>query len=170
MAKAGQDRQKTNALRILDGLGIAYRTIAYEVDEEDLSAESVAAKVGLDPERVFKTLALRGASGAVFLACVPAGSELDLKKAARAAGEKSVDMLPLKELQPTTGYVRGGCSPIGAKRKFPVYLDETATLFEEISVSAGQRGLQVLLAPEELRRAATEQPGGQAAADFADLV
>lgn len=170
MAKAGQDRQKTNALRILDGLGIAYRTIAYEVDEEDLSAESVAAKVGLDPERVFKTLALRGASGAVFLACVPAGSELDLKKAAKAAGEKSVDMLPLKELQPTTGYVRGGCSPIGAKRKFPVYLDETATLFEEISVSAGQRGLQVLLAPEELRRAASEQPGGQAEAGFADLV
>ena len=170
MAKAGQERQKTNALRILDGLGIAYRTIAYEVDEEDLSAESVAAKVGLDPERVFKTLALRGASGAVFLACVPAGSELDLKKAARAAGEKSVDMLPLKELQPTTGYVRGGCSPIGAKRKFPVYLDETATLFEEISVSAGQRGLQVLLAPEELRRAASEQPGGQAEAGFADLV
>jgi len=170
MAKAGQERQKTNALRILDGLGIAYRTIAYEVDEEDLSAESVAAKVSLDPERVFKTLALRGASGAVFLACVPAGSELDLKKAARAAGEKSVDMLPLKELQPTTGYVRGGCSPIGAKRKFPVYLDETATLFEEISVSAGQRGLQVLLAPEELRRAASEQPGGQAEAGFADLV
>jgi len=170
MAKAGQERQKTNALRILDGLGIAYRTIAYEVDEEDLSAESVAAKVGLDPERVFKTLALRGASGAVFLACVPAGSELDLKKAAKAAGEKSVDMLPLKELQPTTGYVRGGCSPIGAKRKFPVYLDETATLFEEISVSAGQRGLQVLLAPEELRRAASEQPGGQAEAGFADLV
>ncbi|HRY73129.1 MAG TPA: Cys-tRNA(Pro) deacylase [Spirochaetia bacterium] len=170
MAKAGQERQKTNALRILDGLGIAYRTIAYEVDEEDLSAESVAAKVSLDPERVFKTLALRGASGAVFLACVPAGSELDLKKAAKAAGEKSVDMLPLKELQPTTGYVRGGCSPIGAKRKFPVYLDETATLFEEISVSAGQRGLQVLLAPEELRRAASEQPGGQAEAGFADLV
>ena len=170
MAKAGQERQKTNALRILDGLGIAYRTIAYEVDEEDLSAESVAAKVGLDPERVFKTLALRGASGSVFLACVPAGSELDLKKAAKAAGEKSVDMLPLKELQPTTGYVRGGCSPIGAKRKFPVYLDETATLFEEISVSAGQRGLQVLLAPEELRRAASEQPGGQAEAGFADLV
>ncbi|HOX48618.1 MAG TPA: Cys-tRNA(Pro) deacylase [Spirochaetales bacterium] len=170
MAKAGQERQKTNALRILDGLGIAYRTIAYEVDEEDLSAESVAAKVSLDPERVFKTLALRGASGAVFLACVPAGSELDLKKASKAAGEKSVDMLPLKELQPTTGYVRGGCSPIGAKRKFPVYLDETATLFEEISVSAGQRGLQVLLAPEELRRAASEQPGGQAEAGFADLV
>lgn len=170
MAKAGQERQKTNALRILDGLGIAYRTVAYEVDEEDLSAESVAAKAGLDPERVFKTLALRGASGAVFLACVPAGSELDLKKAAKAAGEKSVEMLPLKELQPTTGYVRGGCSPIGAKRKFPVYLDETATLFEEISVSAGQRGLQVLLAPEELRRAASEQPGGQAEAGFADLV
>ena len=170
MAKAGQERQKTNALRILDGLGIAYRTVAYEVDEEDLSAESVAAKAGLDPERVFKTLALRGASGAVFLACVPAGSELDLKKAARAAGEKSVEMLPLKELQPTTGYVRGGCSPIGAKRKFPVYLDETATLFEEISVSAGQRGLQVLLAPEQLRRAASEQPGGQAEAGFADLV
>lgn len=170
MAKGGQEHQKTNALRLLDGLKIAYRTIAYEVDEEDLSAESVAAKVGLDPERVFKTLALRGASGAVFLACVPSGSELDLKKAARAAGEKSVEMLPLKELQPTTGYLRGGCSPLGAKRKFPVYLDETAALFEEISVSAGLRGLQVLLAPEDLRRAASEQPGGAAEASFADLV
>ncbi len=170
MSKTQGAQPKTNALRILEGFGIAHRVIAYEVDESDLSAESVAAKVGLPAERVFKTLALRGEKGGVFLACVPGDSELDLKKAARAAGEKSVEMLPLKDLQPTTGYLRGGCSPLGAKRKFPVYVDETAQLFGEISVSAGLRGLQVLLAPDDLVKAATEQPGGSSVARYADLI
>ncbi len=124
------------------------------VDESDLSAVSVAAKLGIPPERVFKTLALRGAKNGVFLCCIPGDAEVDLKKAARASGEKSVDLLPLRELEPTTGYVRGGCSPIGTKRPFPVFIDETATLFDEISVSAGERGPQMLLSPADLAAAA----------------
>ncbi len=170
MARQGRDQPKTNAVRILEHLGIAHRLVAYEVDEDDLSATAAAAKIGLPAERVFKTLALRGASGGVFFACVPGDAEIDLKKAARVAGEKSVELLSLKDLTPTTGYLRGGCSPLGAKRKFPVYVDETAQLFEEISVSAGLRGLQVLLAPDDLVRAASEQPGGVARASYADLV
>lgn len=161
---------KTNAVRILESLGVSHRTMAYEVDEDDLSAESVAAKLGLELDRVFKTLALRGDRTGVFLCCVPGGAELDLKKAAKASGNRSVDMLPLKELQPTTGYIRGGCSPVGAKRKFAVYIDETAILYEEISVSAGIRGLQMLLSPADLLRAAQEQPGPEVEAGFADLV
>lgn len=162
---------KTNALRILEALGIAHRTLAYEVDEEDLSAETAAAKLGLPAERVFKTLALRGDRTGVFLACVPAACELDLRKAALASGNKAVDLLPLKELQAVTGYVRGGCSPIGTKRKFAVYIDETATLWDEVSVSAGMRGLQALLAPADLLRAANDQPGAPSVgASFSDLV
>jgi Cys-tRNA(Pro)/Cys-tRNA(Cys) deacylase len=155
---------KTNALRILDGLGIAYRVVEYAVDEDDLSAVSAAAKIGLPPERVFKTLALRGERVGVFLCCVPGAAEIDLKKAARAAGDKSAWMLPLKELLPTTGYVRGGCSPVGTKKAFPVYIDETAQLFDEISVSAGARGLQMLLTPADLFRAL------EGRASFADIV
>jgi Cys-tRNA(Pro)/Cys-tRNA(Cys) deacylase len=161
---------KTNAIRLLEGLGIAFTTRSYEVSEEDLSAETAAAKIGLDPEMVFKTLALRGDKSGVFLCCIPAAAELDLKKAAKVSGNKAVDLLPLKELLPTTGYVRGGCSPLGTKKKFPVYVDETATLFDTISVSAGMRGLQVLLAPDDLVRAASEQPGAQARAVYADIV
>lgn len=154
---------KTNALRIVEALGIAHRVLSYEVDEEDLSAVASAAKLGLDPDRVFKTLALRGEKAGVFLCCVPGDAEVDLKKAAKAAGDKAVQMLGLKELLPTTGYVRGGCSPVGTKKPFPVYIDETAQLFDEISVSAGARGLQMLLAPADLERALE----GRAA--FADL-
>jgi len=162
--------QKTNAMRILESLDISFRSLAYEVDEDDLSAESVAKKIGLDPERVFKTLALQGDKTGLFLCCVPAACEVDLKKAARASGNKSVEMLPLKELLGATGYIRGGCSPIGTKKKLPVYIDETAQLFDEISVSAGQRGLQVILAPADLLRAAMEQPGPVTPAMFADIV
>lgn len=146
--------QKTNALRILETEGIPHSILAYEVDESDLSAATAAAKLGLPAERVFKTLALRGEASGVFLCCVPGDEEVDLKKAAKVSGNKKVEMLPLRELEPTTGYVRGGCSPIGTKKKFPVYIDETALLFEEISVSAGRRGLQILLAPGDLARAA----------------
>ncbi len=162
--------EKTNAIRILESLNIKYRTISYEVDEDDLSAAHAAAELGLDPDRVFKTLALRGDRTGLFLCCIPGAMELNLKKVAAASGNKSVALLPLKELQPNTGYIRGGCSPIGAKKKFPVYIDETAQLFDEISVSAGRRGLQMLLAPADLLRAADEQPGGGAAAVFCDLV
>jgi Cys-tRNA(Pro)/Cys-tRNA(Cys) deacylase len=107
-------------------------------------------RLGLPPGQVFKTLALRGAKSGVFLCCVPGDAELDLKKAAKASGEKSVEMLSLKELQPATGYLRGGCSPIGTKRAYPVFIDETAILWGEISVSAGARGSQVVLAPDDL--------------------
>ena len=131
---------------------------------------SVALKLGLDPDRVFKTLALRGDRTELFLCCVPGPCEVDLRKAARASGHKSVEMLPLKELLGATGYIRGGCSPIGTKKKLPVYVDETAQLFDEISVSAGLRGLQVILSPAGLLRAAAEQPGGDAPASFADIV
>jgi len=162
--------QKTNAMRILEGLGIPYRSLAYEVDEADLSAENVALKTGLDPDRVFKTLALRGDKTGLFLCCVPAACEVELKKASRVSGNKSVEMLPLKELLGATGYIRGGCSPIGTKKKLPVYIDETAQLFDEISVSAGQRGLQVILAPADLLRAAAEQPGPETPVMFADIV
>lgn len=162
---------KTNAMRILESLGIPYKVLAYEVDEADLSAETAAAKLGLDPDRVFKTLALHGDKTGLFLCCVPAAAEVDLKKAARASGNKSVELLALKELLPATGYIRGGCSPIGTKRKFPVFVDETASLFEEISVSAGQRGLQVFLSPGDLLKAASGQPGpASVGASYADLV
>jgi Cys-tRNA(Pro)/Cys-tRNA(Cys) deacylase len=145
--------QKTNVTRWLEAKGVAHRVAVYEVDLADLSATSAAAKVGLPAERVFKTIALRGSSGGVFLCCVPGDAEVDLRKAARAAGEKSAEPLPLKELLAATGYQRGGCSPIGTRRAYPVLVEETAQLFEEISISAGARGTQVILAPEGLLEA-----------------
>jgi len=144
---------KTNVTRLLESRGIAHRVVVYAVDLSDLSATHAAEATGLAPGRVFKTLALRGAKNGVFLCCAPGDSELDLRKAARAAGEKSVEMLSLKELQSATGYLRGGCSPVGTKRAYPVYIDETAILWGEISVSAGARGSQVVLAPDDLVRA-----------------
>jgi Cys-tRNA(Pro)/Cys-tRNA(Cys) deacylase len=155
---------RTNVTRLLESKGVAHRVLSYEVDLSDLSAGRAAALIGLEPERVFKTLALRGDKGGVFLCCVPGDAELDLRKAARAAGEKAVSMLPLKELEAATGYLRGGCSPIGARRAFPVFIDETAQLYDEISVSAGARGTQVLLSPASL----LEVLEGRAA--YADLV
>jgi Cys-tRNA(Pro)/Cys-tRNA(Cys) deacylase len=159
---------KTNALRMLETHGVAHRVISYEVDESDLSARSAAEKVGIEVERIFKTLALRGDKTGVLLCCVPGGSELDLKKAAKVSGNKSVEMLSLKELQPTTGYVRGGCSPIGTKKSFPVLIDESALLYDEISVSAGARGLQVMLAPDDLRTTLAAEAGGRRVI-FADI-
>ena len=141
---------RTNVTRLLESLGVAHRVVSYPVDLSDLSATHAALKTGLPPERVFKTLALRGEKNGIFLCCVPGDAEVDLKKAAKAAREKSVEMLSLKELQPATGYLRGGCSPIGTKRAYPVYIDETAALWDEISVSAGARGSQVVLAPDDL--------------------
>jgi Cys-tRNA(Pro)/Cys-tRNA(Cys) deacylase len=152
----------TNALRMVKALGLAVRTIEYEVDEDDLSAAAAAGKSGIDLDRIFKTLVAVGDKSGPFMCVIPGSAELDLKKAARASGNKSVAMLPLKELEPLTGYQRGGCSPVGTRKRLPVYIDETAQLWDELSVSAGQRGLQMLLAPDALLEAA----GGE----YADLV
>jgi Cys-tRNA(Pro)/Cys-tRNA(Cys) deacylase len=143
---------KTNAARILDSLGIAYTLRDYEVDLEDLSAESVAAKVGMPPEQLFKTLVARGDRTGVLMAVVPGNGELDLKALARLSGDRKVDTVPLKELQPLTGYVRGGCTAIGAKKDYPVFVDETIELFDTISISAGIRGTQIILAPADYLR------------------
>jgi len=144
---------KTNAARLLDRLGIAHELRDYEVDENDLTAETVARKVGLPAEQVFKTLVARGDRNGVCLAVVPGNAELDLKALARASGDRKVDTVPLKEVQPLTGYVRGGVTALGGRREYPVYLDESALGFPRISVSAGVRGTQILIAPGDYARA-----------------
>jgi Cys-tRNA(Pro)/Cys-tRNA(Cys) deacylase len=152
---------KTNAARLLDTLGIPYELRPYDVDPDDLTAISVARKIGLPPEQVFKTLLAHtntGASGPkgidhVF-AVIPGDTELDLKKLAHAAGAKKAELASLKEVEPLTGYIRGGVTVMGAKNPFPAFADETIELFDQISVSAGQRGLQLLLAPSDYLRAA----------------
>ena len=144
---------KTNAARILDQLGIKYELREYTVDLEDLSAETVAAKVGLPAEQVFKTLVARGDRNGVCLAVIPGNTLLDLKALAAAAGDRKSDTVALNEVQPLTGYIRGGVTALGCKRDYPVWIDETAQLFDVIALSAGQRGLQVVLAPEDYRRA-----------------
>ena len=143
---------KTNAVRLLDRLGVRHELREYEVDPDDLAAESVARKVGLPPEQVFKTLVARGDKRGVCLAVVPGNCELDLKALARATGDKKIDTVPLKEVEPLTGYIRGGVTALACKKAYPVYLDETAQLFDLISISAGLRGLQALLAPEDYIR------------------
>jgi Cys-tRNA(Pro)/Cys-tRNA(Cys) deacylase len=145
---------KTNAVRLLDRLGVRYELRAYEVDPDDLAAETVARKVGLPAEQVFKTLVARGDKHGVCLAVVPGNSALDPKALARATGDKKADTVPLKEVEPLTGYVRGGVTALACKKDYPVYLDETAQLFDVISVSAGTRGLQILLAPGDYVRVA----------------
>jgi Cys-tRNA(Pro)/Cys-tRNA(Cys) deacylase len=144
----------TNALRIIKALGIPVRTMEYEVDEGDLSAGAAASKTGLELDRIFKTLVIVGDKTGPLMCVIPGSAELDLKKAAKASANKSVTMLPLRELEPLTGYQRGGCSPLGSKKRLPVYVDETAQLWDELSVSAGHRGLQMLLAPDDLLQAA----------------
>ena len=144
---------KTNAARILDREGIHYELRTYTVDEDDLSAPHVAEAIGMPPEQVFKTLVARGDREGVLLACIPANTELDLKAVAAASGNRKVELVPVKEVLALTGYIRGGVSPIGAKKPYPFYLDETAELWDAISVSAGIRGCQILLAPDDLARA-----------------
>lgn len=144
---------KTNAARILDRLGIAYELLTYEVDEEDLSAVHVAATAGLPIEIVYKTLVVRGDRAAVLMAVIPGAGELDLKALAAASENKRVELVHLKEVFALTGYVRGGCSPLGAKKAYPVYLDARATALETIVISAGRRGEQLVLAPQDLVRA-----------------
>ncbi len=144
---------KTNAARLLDALGLAYELREYEVDLGDLRAESVAAKIGLPAEQVFKTLVARGERSGVLMAVVPGDAELDLKALARLSGDRKVDTVALKEVQPLTGYVRGGVTVFGARKDYPVFVDETLELFEVISVSAGSRGIQILIAPADYLRA-----------------
>ena len=144
--------QKTNAARILDRAGVPYELVTYPVDEEDLSAPHVAAAIGKPPGQVFKTLVARGDRTGILFAAIPAGTELDLKALAAASGNKKIELVPLKELLPLTGYVRGGVSPVGAKKDYPVYLDETAELWDVIAVSAGMRGCQMLVSPAGLIR------------------
>lgn len=141
--------KKTNAARILDELGIRYTIREYEVDPDDLSAENVAAKIGLPAEQTFKTLVARGDRNGVCFAVVPGNGELDLKKLAAASGDKKMEMVSLKEVQPLTGYVRGGVTVLGAKKNYPVFVDETIELWDEVSISAGQRGMQILIAPAD---------------------
>ena len=148
MAKKKQ--QKTNAARILDRLGIDYELKEYEVDESDLSAVHVAASVGMPIERVYKTLVARGDKHGIVMAVIQGDLELDLKALAAASGNKRVEMVHLKEVFALTGYIRGGCSPLGAKKEYPVYLDERARAQETIAISAGKRGEQIILKPDHL--------------------
>lgn len=150
---------KTNAARILDALGIRYELREYAVDESDLSAESVARKIELPAEQVFKTLVCRGDRTGVLFAVIPAGAELDFKLAARLSGDRSVEMVALREVQPLTGYVRGGVTVLGARKEYPAFADETIELFDLVSVSAGIRGTQLLLSPADYLRATKAKAG-----------
>lgn len=141
---------KTNAVRMLEAAKINFRTAEYKVDENDLSGMHVAEQLGQPPEQVFKTLVLKGEKKGYIVCCIPVNKELDLKKVAKAAGDKKAEMIPMKDLLSVTGYIRGGCSPVGMKKKFPTYIDETAILFDEIAVSAGVRGAQIIIAPDDL--------------------
>jgi Cys-tRNA(Pro)/Cys-tRNA(Cys) deacylase len=145
---------KTNGARYLESLGIPFELLEYEVDPEDLSAITVATKIGMPPEQVFKTLLTTGGQGDCVFAVIPGSAELDFKKLARAAGLRKAEMAPLKEVQPLTGYIRGGVTIFGAKKAYPVYVDETLILFDRISVSAGTRGTQAILSPDDYLRAA----------------
>ena len=143
---------KTNAMRLLDAAGVAYEIREYEVDPEDLSAETVAGKIDLPIEQVFKTLLACGDRNGLCFAVIPGNNELDLKALAKGTGDRKIDMVPVKELQGLTGYIRGGVTALAAKKEFPVFLDETAELFDVISVSAGQRGIQMLMNPTDYQR------------------
>jgi len=149
--------QKTNAARLLDQMGIRYELREYVVDPEDLAAETVAAKIGLPAEQVFKTLVARRSGGkernGVVMAVIPGDQELNLKALAAAAGEKKIELVPVKELLGLTGYIRGGVTALAAKREYPVFVDETIELFDVVSISAGIRGMQILLAPADYLRA-----------------
>jgi Cys-tRNA(Pro)/Cys-tRNA(Cys) deacylase len=143
---------KTNAVRLLEGLKVNFELREYEVDPEDLAAETVARKIGMAAEQVFKTLVARGDKLGVCLAVIPGDAELDPKALARATGDRRVDIVPLKEVQPLTGYIRGGVTAFGCKRDYPVFLEEVALLHDVISISAGARGLQILIDPNEYAR------------------
>ncbi len=143
---------KTNAIRLVQQAKIPCREAWYEFDEKDLSGQHAAAAIGMPPEQVFKTLVARGEKNGIHVFCIPVCCELDLKKAAKAAGDKNMELVAVKELLGLTGYIRGGCSPVGMKKKYPTFFDETCTLWDEIAVSAGARGHQMILAPEQLAK------------------
>ena len=144
---------KTNAVRLLDRLGVGYELREYEVDPEDLAAETVAAKIGLPPAQVFKTLVAQGDRNGICMAVIPGNTELDLKALAEASGNRKIQLVPVKDLQGLTGYIRGGVTALAAKKDYPAYVDETIELFDTISISAGIRGLQILLAPADYLKA-----------------
>ena len=158
---------KTNAVRLLDSFGVHYELCEYAVDPDDLAAESVAAKIGLPPEQVFKTLLARGDRNGPCFAVIPGNYKLDLKALAKLSGDRKVELVPLKQVQPLTGYIRGGVTVLGAKKEFPVFVDETMELWDVVSISAGVRGTQVLVAPRDYLRItnaalgeiAVEKPG-----------
>lgn len=154
--------QKTNAVRLLEANNIQHSTLAYEVDEDDLSGITVAKKIGVEAEKVFKTLVTRGDKTGINVFCIPVTEELNLKKAAAVCGDKKIEMIKEKEMLPLTGYIKGGCSPIGMKKHYPTFIDETAQLFEEISVSAGVRGMQIMIKPHDLAKIVGN--------NFADLI
>ena len=153
---------KTNAVRLVEQAKIPCRESFYEFDEKDLNGNHAAAAIGMPPEQVFKTLVARGERTGINVFCIPVCCELDLKKAAKAAGDKNMEMVAVRELLNLTGYIRGGCSPVGMKKKYPTYFDETAVLWEEIAVSAGARGHQMILSPERLAELVK--------ADFVDII
>jgi Cys-tRNA(Pro)/Cys-tRNA(Cys) deacylase len=149
----GREIKKTNAIRKLDELGIVYELVRYDAHESDLSAETAARAVNMPFDQVYKTLVARGDKTGVLEACLPAGRELDLKSLAVLSGDKKVELVPLKEVLPLTGYVRGGCSPLGGRKEYPVYINASASKYEHIAVNAGARGLLVIIAPGDLLRA-----------------
>lgn len=144
------NNQKTNAVRLLEKAGLSFETVPYEVDENNLAATHVAEQLGEDIAQVFKTLVLQGERAGHFVCVIPGDKEVDLKKAAKAAGAKKAEMIAMKDLLPVTGYIRGGCSPVGMKRPFPTFFDSTALRFDHIYVSAGVRGLQIKVKPNDL--------------------
>ena len=154
--------KKTNAMRLMDAAKIPYRAVEYEYDESDLGGEHVAAVTGMNPDQVFKTLVARGDKKGILVFCIPVSCTLDLKKAAHAAGDKKVEMIHMKELLGLTGYIRGGCSPVGMKKKYPTFIDESARGLPAMVVSGGRIGLQMEIAPEDLARSV--------GARFADLL
>jgi len=156
---------KTNAARLLDSMKVEYELRSYEVDPEDLSAQTVACKVGLPLEQVFKTLVARGDRHGVCFAVVSGNCQLDLKAIAKLTGDRKVEPVTLKEVQPLTGYIRGGVTVLGAKKAYPVYIDETIELFEVVSISAGLRGLQIFIAPADYLRATNGTLGAISAAE-----
>lgn len=142
--------QKTNAMRLLDSAGLEYEMASYDYDESDLSGVHAASELGVSPDIVFKTLVTRGDGNTFFVFVIPVAESLDLKKAAKVSGNKRIEMIHVKEILDITGYIRGGCSPIGMKKEYPTYIDETAQLYERIYFSAGKRGVQIILDPVEL--------------------
>ena len=150
MSRLDRHTEKTNVTRLLEAAGIPFRTFEYEVDENDLSGMHIAEQAHVDPASMFKTLVMKGERNGHFVCCLPVNDELDLKKVAKAFDDKKCDLIPMKTLRDLTGYVRGGCSPIGMKKKFPTFIDETAILFDEIYINAGMRGLMVIVEPSAL--------------------